>query len=114
MIGKRGVTGVAFWTSWAEIFFLFLIVIGFLISITIRNALLSYVVIFCVGLMGGRLVAKKIKKQPVFPYFLIILGFLVGFLIGTFTIKVSRILLILLFVIGGITSYIIHRKGYIK
>ena len=70
--------------------------------------------VFAVGLMAGRLVGLKVKKQPIVPYVLIVIGFLIGFLLGTFTIKVSRILLIILFIIGGIISYYIHKKGYIK
>ena len=113
-LGKKAAIGEMFYTSWPELFFIFLIVIGFVISIAIRNAALSYVVVFCVGLMGGRLIAKKIKKQPIFPYFLIVLGFLFGYLIGSFTIKISRLLLIILFVVGGIVSYIVHKKEIIK
>ena len=111
---NKKAAGEMFWINWAEMFFVLLIIIGFIISITIRNSFLSYIVIICAGLMGGRLIAKKIKKQPLFPYFLIVLGFLVGFLLGSFTIEINRILLIVLFVIGGIASYYIHKKGYIK
>ena len=113
MIGKKA-QGALFWESWAELFFILLIIIGFVISIVIRNAALSYIVVFAVGLMAGRLIGLRVKKKPIVPYFLIIIGFLIGFLLGTFTIKVSRILLIILFIIGGIISYYIHKKGYIK
>jgi 4-hydroxybenzoate polyprenyltransferase len=112
-LGKKS-AGDLFWTSWPELFFIFLIVIGFVVSIIVRNPTLSYIVMFCGGLMGGRLIAKKIKKQPLFPYFLIVLGFLFGYLLGSFTIKINRLLLILLFVIGGIVSYILHKKEIIK
>ena len=113
-LGKKSSAGDLFGTSWAELFFVFLIVIGFVISITVRNSILSYIVMFCGGLMGGRLIAKKIKKQPLFPYFLIVLGFLFGYLLGSFTIKINRLLLIILFVIGGIVSYMLHKKEIIK
>ena len=114
MIGKKANIGELVFTSWAELFFLLLIIVGFILSITIRSPVLSYIVIFCAGLMAGRIITKKIKKQPPFPYFLIVLGFLVGYLIGSFTIDVNRLLLIVIFVAGTVISYIVHKKGYVK
>jgi hypothetical protein len=112
-LGKKS-QGEAFWMAWPEMFFILLIIIGFIISIFIRNAVLSYVVVFAVGAMAGRLIGLRIRKKPLFPYFLIVLGFLIGFFLGSFTIDVNRILLIILFIIGGIASYYVHKKGYIK
>ena len=103
-----------FYTSWPEMFFILLIIIGFILSIFIRNAIFSYVIVFAVGLMTGRLIGMRMKKKPMFPYFLIILGFLIGFLLGSFTIQINRILLIIIFIIGVGISYYVHRKGYLK
>ena len=114
MIKSKKAAGEMFWIAWAEMFFILLIIIGFIISIVIRNAVLSYIVIIAVGLMAGRLIGLRIRKKPLFPYFLIVLGFLIGFLLGTFTINVNRILLIIVFIIAGVASYYIHKKGYIK
>lgn len=112
-LGKKA-QGDMFWKAWPELFFFLLIIIGFILSIFIRSAVLSYIVIFAVGLMAGRLIGLRIKKKPIVPYFLILIGFLIGFLLGTLTIQVNRILLLIVFIIGGIISYYVHRKGYIK
>jgi len=111
-LGKSG-QGEFYWRNWAEVFVVILIMVGFLISISIHNSLLSYFAIFLSGLMAGRFLAKKIKKQPLFPYFLIIIGFLLGYLLGTVFLEINKKMLVLLFIIGGVVSFYIHKKGYI-
>jgi len=112
-LGKRGV-GELYWRNWAEVFIILLIMVGFLLSISIRSAGLSYFIIFLAGLMGGRFIAKRHKRQPLFPYFLIIIGFLFGYILGALVFEINKKVLVLLFVIGGIISFYIHKKGYIK
>jgi energy-coupling factor transporter transmembrane protein EcfT len=112
-LGKRGV-GEFYWRNWAEVFIIILIMIGFLVSIVIRSAWLSYLIIFLAGLMGGRVIAKRHKRQPLLPYFLIIIGFLFGYLLGALVFEINKKVLVLLFIIGGIISFYIHKKGYIE
>lgn len=104
--------GELYWAKWVEIFFVIVLLIGFLIAVSTKNILLNYIIIFCAGLMGGRVLAMRQKKQPVFAYFLIIIGFLLGYLIGSF--EINKKMIALWFIIGGIISYYIHSKGYIK
>jgi hypothetical protein len=106
--------GTALWHQWAEIFFIILILIGFVISISIKNAFLNYLVIFCAGLMGGRTIYKRKGKQPLFPFFLIIIGFLLGYMLSGILKGINTKLIIILFIIGSIASYYIHKKEYIK
>lgn len=100
-----------FFKNWAEVIFLILLVIGFLFSLAAPSAVLSYVIIFFVGIMGGRLIYER-RKSMVFPYVLILVGFLIGYLIGA---RYGNWLIItVLFVLGSILSYYLHEQGLIK
>ncbi len=100
-----------FFRNWAEIVAFILLIIGFLFSLAAPSAVLSYLIIFFAGMMGGRLVYSR-KKRMVFPYLLILVGFLLGYLIG------SRygdwLVIVVLFVLGSILSYYLHEQGFIK
>ena len=104
--------GEIYWRRWAEVFFVILLLIGFFIAVSIRSLWLNYLVVFCAGLMGGRLLAVRVRKKPLFAYVLIIIGFLLGYLIGSF--EINKKMIALLFIIGGVISFYMHRKGYIK
>jgi hypothetical protein len=104
--------GTVMWKQWAEVFFVILLMVGFLIAISIRSAAMNYVVIFLAGMMTGRLIYEKKGKQPIFAFFLIIIGFLFGYMLGSF--GVNRKIIVVFFVAGSITSYYLHKKGYIK
>ncbi len=104
--------GEIYWKRWAEVFFVILLLCGFFIAVSIKSVLLNYIVVFFAGLMAGRLLAMKFRKQPMFAYVLIIIGFLLGYLIGSF--EINKKMIALWFIIGGIISYYMHRKGYIK
>lgn len=104
--------GTVLWKQWAEVFFIILIMLGFLIAISIRSAAMNYVVIFLAGLMAGRLFYEKLGKQPIFAFFLIIVGFLLGYMLGSFGLNKRWI--VFFFIAGTLVSYYIHKKGYIK
>jgi len=104
--------GVVLWKQWAEVFFVILLMIGFLIAVSIKSVAMNYIVIFLAGMMAGRLVYEKKGKQPIFAFFLIIVGFLFGYMLGSFA--VNKKLIVIFFIIGSLTSYYIHKKGYIK
>ena len=105
---------MSLWKSWAEVFFIVLLVLGFLLSIAMPNPWINYIVIFFAGLLSGRWVYKKKGKQTLFPFFLIIIGFLLGYMLGTGLVGISPITIIILFVVGALISYFAHKKGYIK
>ncbi|MBW2978115.1 hypothetical protein KY331_04685 [Candidatus Woesearchaeota archaeon] len=104
--------GTVLWKQWAEVFFIILLLIGFLIAVSIKSAAMNYVVIFLGGLMAGRLLYEKKGKQPIFAFFLIIVGFLFGYMLGSFA--VNKKLIVIFFIAGTLASYYIHKKGYIK
>ena len=100
-----------FFKSWAEFFFFVLMVIGFIIALIAPSAVISYIVVFLSGMIGGRLLYER-KKKLTFPYYIIITGFLIGFVLGSR--YGSRKVVIVLFVLGILLSYHLHNKGYIK
>lgn len=102
--------GDLFFESWAEIFFFVLLIIGFFLSLAAPSAVLSYLMIIACGMMGGRIWYEQ-RHNFKFPFFLIIIGFLIGYLIGTR--YANWIVLVLFFALGGIISYYLHKNKII-
>ena len=100
-----------FFKNWAEFFFFALMVSGFTISLMAPSAIISYTVVFLSGMIGGRLLYDR-KGKLTFPYYLIIGGFLIGYLIGTY--YGSRKIVIMLFALGILFSHYLYNKGYLK
>ena len=86
-------------------------VLGILVALASPSAVISYFIIFLVGMFAGRLVYER-KKKIQLPYFLIIAGFVIGYLIGVY--YGNRRLMIILFVIGAILSYNLYEKKILK
>ena len=102
-----------FFKNWAEFFFFVIMTVGFVVALwaTSFSAVISYIVVFLSGMIGGRLLYER-KQKLIFPYYIIIIGFLIGFVIGTY--YGSRNVVIILFVLGLLFSYHLHNKGYIR
>jgi len=103
--------GLNYFTGWAEIWAFVMIAVGFILAISIRSAVINYIVIFACGLLAGRLIFET-KKKGMFPYFLIVVGLLLGYMLGSY--YVSKKWVVFLFAVGGITSYFFHKKGLVK
>ena len=97
--------------QWPELFFVAFIVVGFIIAVALRNSIFSYFSVFCGGFLAARVYYQKKMKEPIFPFILIIIGFLVGYLIGG--IWVSRLLILLFFALGFVISFYLHRKKFL-
>lgn len=106
------VIGKTLWEKWAETVFIILLLIGFALAITIQSIFLKYLIMFLIGMMVGRFIYEKKGKQPLFPFVMTIFGLLVGYMIGAY--GANRKGLALLFIIGSVLSYYIHKKGYIQ
>ena len=98
--------------KWAEAGFFILMFLGFILAILLKSPTMSYIVIVLAGLMAGHLWFEKLGHQHIFPYFLIIVGFLFGYLVGSF--DANRKILLILFIVSWIFSYLIHKKGIVK
>jgi len=95
-------------TDWAEFFFLVLLVVGFIIALSLKNAFITYIMILLFGLMCGRFIQKRSKG---FPFYMISAGFLIGFMIGARHVTWASVLL--LFIIASIGSFYFHKKKLI-
>ena len=100
-----------FYKNWMEFFFFVLMIIGVIIALTAPSAIISYIIIFLSGMFAGRLIYEK-KNKIQFPYFMIIAGFVIGYLIGVY--YGSRRVVIVLFVVGTILSYKLYEKKILK
>ena len=102
---------VFFFKNWAEVFFFILLVIGFLVALASPSAVMSYIVIFICGLIAGRLIYDR-KHKGLFPYFIIIIGFFIGYLLGAY--RGEREVMSVLFVLGALIGYYIYDKGLLR
>lgn len=96
---------------WAELLALVFIVLGFVLSLALRQAIFSYISVLLAGFMSGRIFYIKHYTEPIFPFILLILGFLLGYLLGSFW--ASRIIILILFVVSFVLSYYLHLKKII-
>lgn len=97
--------------QWPELLTLFVVVMGFFVSVLLRTPAFSYISVLLCGFLAARLYYIQRYKQPILPSVLIILGFLVGYVAGSFW--TSRFWTVVLFVIGFTVSYYLHAKGIV-
>jgi hypothetical protein len=90
-----------------ETIFIGLLIIGLLFSLLIQSAFIHYIVIFLFGVIVISFNAV-IKKRVGLAYVIVIVGFVLGFLIGT--MKASRFFIFILFIIGLIFGYWLKKK----
>jgi len=108
---KKGVLDML--SMWVEYVALVVLFIGFFISISSGSAFLSYLIIFFSGLLTGRILFQYRKALP-FKYYILMLVFLVGYILGTYVSFGSRKVIVIIFIVSNILSYYIHDKKYIK
>ena len=102
-----------FFKSWVEFFFFVVMVVGLIVALLAPSAFISYLVVFLSGMIGGRLWYER-KKKIAFPYYIILIGFLIGYLMGTYVGYGNTAVVIILFVLGILFSYHLCNKGYIR
>jgi hypothetical protein len=95
--------------QWVERFALLFIVLGFLMSILLRNSVFILVTVTIAGFICGRIFYLKRFKEHIFPFIIIISFFLIGYVAGSFS--ANRILVIILFILGFGISYYLHLKN---
>lgn len=100
-----------FYKNWMEFFFFVLMIIGVIIALTAPSAIISYIIIFLSGMFAGRLIYEK-KDKIQFPYFMIIAGFVIGYLIGAY--YGSKTVLIVLFLTGAIVNYKLYSNKILR
>jgi len=106
---------VNYWKDWPEIIGFILLIIGFVVALGAGSAVLAYIFVLLAGFMGGR-IWFAVKEDFKIPWFIILLGFLIGFIIG------NRVrggygdirIIVFFYVFGIVVSYYLHDKGIIK
>ncbi|MBI4143280.1 hypothetical protein HY487_00180 [Candidatus Woesearchaeota archaeon] len=88
-----------------------LMILGIVIALASPSAIISYAIIFIVGIFAGRLIYER-RRNIQLPYFLIMAGFVVGYLIGAY--YGNKRLIIVLFVVGSIIGYKLYDKKILK
>jgi len=99
-----------FFRNWAEFLFFVLLVLGFIISLAAPSAVISYIMIFVVGIMSGRLIYER-KNKLMFPYAMIIVGFIIGYILGAY--YGNKMTILTLYFLGMFIGYQIYEKGVI-
>lgn len=93
--------------DWMELLFFVLMVIGLIIALSSPSAVISYAIIFLSGIFVGRFIYYR-KNKTQFPYFMIIAGFVIGYIIGVY--YGNRIIVGGLFMSGGALGYMLYDK----
>lgn len=96
--------------NWVEYVFLVLLVVGFILAFNVSSAVMAYGIIFICGFISGRLIFK-IKKNITLPFYIIIIGFLLGYALGSY--YGSKKVIIALFLIANIASFYLYDKEYL-
>jgi hypothetical protein len=93
-----------------EYIFLLILVVGIIFSLVLDTLLMQIIVIFLFGILAAT--AQQVKKEEFnFPYILLIIGFVLGYLLA---IKSNHRLLIIIFFITGIFAGKFCRKFIAK
>ncbi|MFP4403558.1 MAG: hypothetical protein ACLFPJ_04365, partial [Candidatus Woesearchaeota archaeon] len=93
--------GLTFKNDWVEIFSIYLILLGLIISLIIDSAIVAYIIILTCGFIIGKYyLTKKILRN--FTFFLLVLGFYIGFILGVYFLnnRGSIIFITISFLIG--------------
>ena len=101
----------SYYEDWPEIISFILLVLGFLAALFVSSAVILYTLIFIAGLGGGR-VWFRVKNHLKASWSLILLGFLIGFVLGS-RYGDDRII-VFFYIFGIVLSYYLHDKGIVK
>ncbi len=103
--------GFHYYEDWVEAVFFVFLALGIILGVLSPSAFITYAVALFSGFMAGRLFFDRRHKARA-AYTLLMIGFIMGYVIGTF--HGDRKISFLLFLFGGVFSYYIFKKGYLK
>jgi len=97
--------------AWGELSGFILLLVGLVLSLVIDAAVVSYAIILFSGIIIGRLYRMKIHKQSI-VFYVVTIGFLLGYLLGAIINQRGNILVIILFFAIGCWygNYIMKKK----
>ncbi len=76
----------SFFKSWVEFFFFVLMVLGAIIALFAKSAVISYIVIFLSGMFAGRIIYFKHHGLKT-GYYIILFGYLIGGVLSYYLFK---------------------------
>jgi|TARA_Y100000310_G_C20691377_1_gene822474 hypothetical protein len=100
-----------FFKNWPEFVSFLLMVIGFFVAILAGSAVIAYTLILLAGFMGGR-IWFRVKTNLKVPWSIILMGFLVGFMVGSR--YGDKRMIVIFYILGIVASYYLHDRGIIK
>ena len=95
--------------QWAEALTILFLALGFVIAVLLQSALFTFLSVIIAGFLSARVYYLKRFSEPTFPFILVIVGFLVGYLLGSFW--ASRLWVLVFFALSFALSYYLHLKG---
>ncbi|MFW5991008.1 MAG: hypothetical protein ACOCQX_02140 [Candidatus Nanoarchaeia archaeon] len=99
---------------WAEWVSLMLLIVGLVLSAISDAAIITYIVIFLCGVFVGRIYYLR-RTEIGFPFYMIVIFFLVGYFLGVEIRQRGIVLMCLLFfAAGAFIGKFLHEKGYFK
>lgn len=100
---------------WPEYSFFVLFIIGFLIAVLAPSPIFAQIFIGITGLMTGRYLYKRKGRAAQTPVYLVVYGFLFGFVLALIiTHKADWKLAMIVYILGNMFSYYMHDKGFIN
>jgi len=97
--------------SWMEFFFLLITALGLIFALVVPSAMVGYALVFVSGYFAGRLLYQR-RANISFPFYIIVAGFLIGYLIGMQ--YGDRRIAAGIYIIGAVFSYQLHSKGVLR
>ena len=100
-----------FESRWMELFFLVLAAIGLVFALIVPSAVIGYTLIFVSGYFAGNVLYQR-KNNIIFPFYAIVAGFLIGYLIG---IQYgNRMIATVFYIVGAFLGYKLHSRGILN
>ena len=96
---------------WVETFAIGLTILAFVIAILLTNSAAIYITAIFAGFIAARVFYFRRFKEPIFPFIIIIIGFLIGYVVGSFS--ANRFITLTIFVLAYTGSYYLHKKKII-
>jgi hypothetical protein len=87
--------------------------VGLVLGALSPSAVITYLIAFCSGMMFGRLLYERKGKSKA-TYILIVIGFVMGYVVGSGIFRGDPRITAFLFVIGAILIYFLFNRKLIK
>ena len=109
MKNKKGAIEILY--HWPQLCLALFFVVGILLAMMLRSAIVNYIVVGAAGFMSGLIFHDTKKGGGSFPIYMIVFGFIAGYTIGTY--YASRILVLIIFFVASNGAQTLKKKGLI-